>query len=113
MNGITLLCNEIAPIPGKTINKDTGSFNCKGIQVINGAQTVVSLGNAFGHLFRATPAVLQIHHLLKRLNIDIKKLKPQTDTSGDHLHPTSYQSLQIFKHLVRVFNPRGYKNLIV
>lgn len=47
-NGVILICDEIEPIPGKTVNKNSGSFHCKGIQVINGAQTVGSLGSAFG-----------------------------------------------------------------
>ncbi len=45
-NGITVICNSVEPVPGKTTNKTTGSFSCKGMQVINGAQTVGSLGAA-------------------------------------------------------------------
>lgn len=46
-NGITVICNDILPIPGKTLNKTTGTFVCKGMQIVNGAQTVGSLGTAF------------------------------------------------------------------
>lgn len=45
-NGVMLICQDVEPIPGKTINKATGSFHCTGMQIVNGAQTVGSLGNA-------------------------------------------------------------------
>jgi hypothetical protein len=45
-NGVTILCNSINPIPAKTIGKTTGMFECKGLTIINGAQTVGSLGIA-------------------------------------------------------------------
>ncbi len=45
-NGVTILCNSINPIPAKTIGKTTGMFDCKGLTIINGAQTVGSLGIA-------------------------------------------------------------------
>ena len=45
-NGVTILCNTITPLPAKTIGKTTGLFNCKGLTIINGAQTVGSLGIA-------------------------------------------------------------------
>ncbi len=45
-NGVTMICSEIVPIPGKSINKITGGFHCKGVQIVNGAQTVGSLGTA-------------------------------------------------------------------
>lgn len=45
-NGVTILCNSINPIPAKTIGKTTGLFECKGLTIINGAQTVGSLGIA-------------------------------------------------------------------
>jgi hypothetical protein len=45
-NGVTILCNSIYPIPAKTIGKTTGMFECKGLTIINGAQTVGSLGIA-------------------------------------------------------------------
>lgn len=45
-NGVTILCNSIIPIPAKTVGKTTGMFECKGLTIINGAQTVGSLGIA-------------------------------------------------------------------
>jgi AIPR protein len=45
-NGVTALCNEVNPLPAKTVGKTTGLFDCKGISIINGAQTVGSLGIA-------------------------------------------------------------------
>lgn len=45
-NGVTILCNTITPLPAKTVGKTTGVFNCKGLSIINGAQTVGSLGIA-------------------------------------------------------------------
>lgn len=45
-NGVTILCNSITPLPAKTVGKTTGQFNCKGLTIINGAQTVGSLGIA-------------------------------------------------------------------
>lgn len=45
-NGVTILCNTITPIPAKTVGKTTGLFECKGLTIINGAQTVGSLGIA-------------------------------------------------------------------
>jgi hypothetical protein len=45
-NGVTALCNEITPLPAKTVGRITGLFDCKGISIINGAQTVGSLGIA-------------------------------------------------------------------
>ena len=40
------MCNEIIPLPARTVGRITGSFDCKGISIINGAQTVGSLGIA-------------------------------------------------------------------
>lgn len=45
-NGVTILCSEIIPLPAKTVGKTTGLFDCKGLSIINGAQTVGSLGIA-------------------------------------------------------------------
>ncbi len=45
-NGVTILCNTITPVPAKTVGKTTGQFDCKGLTIINGAQTVGSLGIA-------------------------------------------------------------------
>lgn len=46
-NGITIICDEINPIPGKTVKKTSGGFHCKSMQVVNGAQTIGSLGTAY------------------------------------------------------------------
>lgn len=45
-NGVTILCKAITPLPAKTVGKTTGLFDCKGLTIINGAQTVGSLGIA-------------------------------------------------------------------
>jgi hypothetical protein len=45
-NGVTILCNSVKPLPAKTVGKTTGLFDCKGLTIINGAQTVGSLGIA-------------------------------------------------------------------
>jgi len=45
-NGVTILSNTVTPLPAKTLGKTTGLFNCKGMTIINGAQTVGSLGIA-------------------------------------------------------------------
>ena len=45
-NGITMVCQEIIPIPAKTVKKTSGGFHCKGMQIVNGAQTIGSLGTA-------------------------------------------------------------------
>ncbi|MBX2991051.1 MAG: AIPR family protein [Bacteroidetes bacterium] len=45
-NGVTILCNTVNPLPAKTVGKTTGLFDCKGLTIINGAQTVGSLGIA-------------------------------------------------------------------
>src|SRR6185369_9584305 len=33
-NGVTALCNEVTPLPAKTVGKTTGLFDCKGITII-------------------------------------------------------------------------------
>jgi len=45
-NGVTVLSNEVLPLPARTVGKTTGLFECKGLSIINGAQTVGSLGIA-------------------------------------------------------------------
>lgn len=45
-NGVTILCRSIKPLPARTVGKTTGLFECKGLSIINGAQTVGSLGIA-------------------------------------------------------------------
>jgi len=45
-NGVTILCTDVTPLPAKTVGKTTGLFHCKGLSIINGAQTVGSLGIA-------------------------------------------------------------------
>jgi len=62
-NGVTALCNEVTPLPAKTVGKTTGLFDCKGITIINGAQTVGSLGIAIDK----TPEQLQKCKLFIRL----------------------------------------------
>lgn len=45
-NGVTALCSDVIPLPARTVGKTTGLFDCKGLSIINGAQTVGSLGIA-------------------------------------------------------------------
>ncbi|MBI5352465.1 MAG: AIPR family protein [Chloroflexi bacterium] len=45
-NGVTILCKSIKPLPARTVGKTTGLFDCKSLSIINGAQTVGSLGIA-------------------------------------------------------------------
>jgi len=42
-NGVTILSRSIKPLPARTVGKTTGLFDCKGLSIINGAQTVGSL----------------------------------------------------------------------
>lgn len=45
-NGITVLCQEIEK-PGFSKDRKTGDFICKGISVINGAQTIGSIASVY------------------------------------------------------------------
>jgi hypothetical protein len=49
-NGVTMLANKILPLPAKTVGKATGTFACSGISIVNGAQTVGSLGSVIGDI---------------------------------------------------------------
>lgn len=46
-NGITVLCNRIAKRPIGGNRTDTGIFECEGVSIVNGAQTVGSLASAW------------------------------------------------------------------
>lgn len=46
-NGITVLCKKIGKKPLGGGDRSTGYFVCEGISVVNGAQTVGSIGHAF------------------------------------------------------------------
>ena len=45
-NGVTVLCDEISKAPIGGASRKSGSFTFKGLTVVNGAQTVGSLGRA-------------------------------------------------------------------
>jgi hypothetical protein len=45
-NGVTMLANQIFPLPARTVGKTSGTFACNGISIVNGAQTVGCLGLA-------------------------------------------------------------------
>lgn len=46
-NGITILCNSIKKKPMGGSDKSIGAFTCDGISVVNGAQTLGSIGSLF------------------------------------------------------------------
>ncbi|MES2639734.1 MAG: AIPR family protein [Myxococcota bacterium] len=47
-NGLTILCTEIAKKPMGGDSRSTGIFVCKGVAVVNGAQTVGTIGRTRG-----------------------------------------------------------------
>jgi hypothetical protein len=47
-NGITIICDEIIKQPVGGAKTDVGFFTCKGISVVNGAQTVGTIGTVLG-----------------------------------------------------------------
>lgn len=47
-NGLTILANNIETGPGGLLNRETGYFKLTGASVVNGAQTVSTLGSALG-----------------------------------------------------------------
>lgn len=47
-NGITILAEEIEIGPGGTLNRDVGYFKLASASIVNGAQTVSTLGSALG-----------------------------------------------------------------
>jgi hypothetical protein len=46
-NGITVICESLKKKPLGGSNNTTGAFDCKGASVVNGAQTVGSIGEVF------------------------------------------------------------------
>lgn len=62
-NGVTILCQSVNPLPAKTVGKTTGLFDCKGLMIINGAQTVGSLGVALDRF----PEKLEMSKVFVRL----------------------------------------------
>lgn len=46
-NGVTVLCNRIQKAPRGGADKSIGTFHCKGISIVNGAQTVGTIGNSY------------------------------------------------------------------
>lgn len=47
-NGITMLCDKIIKKPIYGSDRTIGEFACKGVSIVNGAQTVGSIGESFG-----------------------------------------------------------------
>jgi AIPR protein len=52
-NGITIIANKIDVGLGGTLNRDTGFFRLSGASVVNGAQTVSTLGSVLGADYEA------------------------------------------------------------
>ena len=48
-NGITALCQSIQKKPIGGSGRDQGIFECKGVSIVNGAQTVGTIASAFAH----------------------------------------------------------------
>lgn len=48
-NGITALCRTVIKKPIGGATRETGYFDCKDLRVVNGAQTVGAIANAFAH----------------------------------------------------------------
>lgn len=46
-NGVTILCNSYEKTRAGGTRRDSGTFECKGVSVVNGAQTVGSIGQAY------------------------------------------------------------------
>ena len=46
-NGITILCNSFAKTRAGGSRRDNGTFECKGVAIVNGAQTVGTIGRAY------------------------------------------------------------------
>ena len=46
-NGITIICDEVKKTRDFGSEKHAGNFKCKGVQIINGAQTVGSIGYVY------------------------------------------------------------------
>jgi hypothetical protein len=62
-NGITILCESLRKKPLGGPNNETGTFECRGASVVNGAQTV----GAIGEVAKANPAALSSGRVLVRL----------------------------------------------
>ncbi len=62
-NGITILCESLRKKPLGGPNNETGTFECRGASVVNGAQTV----GAIGEVAKAHPAALSGGRVLVRL----------------------------------------------
>jgi hypothetical protein len=62
-NGITILCENLRKKPLGGSNNETGTFECHGASVVNGAQTV----GAIGEVARTQPAALNGGRVLVRL----------------------------------------------
>ena len=46
-NGVTVLCNRIQKTPRGGADKSVGTFHCEGLSIVNGAQTVGTIGNSY------------------------------------------------------------------
>lgn len=46
-NGVTILCSSFEKTRAGGNRRDSGTFECKGVSVVNGAQTVGSIGQAY------------------------------------------------------------------
>lgn len=62
-NGITILCNMIKQQPIGKGSKKSGVFECEGMSIVNGAQTVGSIAKAYA----STPEKVSIAHVPVRL----------------------------------------------
>ena len=50
-NGITIICDEVKKTRASGRETTAGNFKCKGVQIINGAQTVGSIGHVYKKKF--------------------------------------------------------------
>lgn len=62
-NGITVLCSRISKKPIGGDNKDSGVFECEGVSIVNGAQTVGSIAKSRS----SNPKNTQLARVLVRL----------------------------------------------
>lgn len=62
-NGITLLCSKIAKKPIGGAKRDTGLFECEGVSIVNGAQTVGVIGalsESLGETLEASKVLVRL-----------------------------------------------------
>ncbi len=101
-NGITMLATSLIKKPIGGASRETGIFECSGVSIVNGAQTVGSIGEAIalGSEFSDVKVLVRIISLEKG-SIDFANLVTRATNTQNKIEPRDFVSLDPEQHRLK------------